>query len=561
MQLPSNNKSAKPVDRRVVVGGLAALITSAALAACSTNAAPRNDGAADPPGVWGVAPWSTTDAGVPIICNPGLTAACYSGPPGTLGVGTCVAGKRTCNEDGTGFGPCSGEIAADAPACSGPGSTDCQGTAACAIKTLWAAGFSEGGYPRVESILANPAGNILIAGDSAGPLDLGTGALSFGPKVGDVAPRAGVIAQFGPGGAPLTSHALTTGGKGDLELTGLARDGIGNVYASATLSAYGLAINGSSEIGPRNLDAVLIKLNALGDTVWTRQFGDQRNESGQTVSVSASGNVCVTGTITDDVDPYHSERFITCWSSEGVQLWSKEFTGWSDSPIFEALDAKGNLYLAGNFAGSIDIGGGPMESHGNVATFLAKLDVQGHLLWSKKLGGEGSIETNALAMDAQGNLLLTGSCAGPADFGGAPLKTFLSPDIHESKVPFVAKLDSKGDHVWSRAIGNTTSRGRGLYVAVAQSGDVSVVGTSEGVGSDSSSASTIEFLARVSAAGVPLAGRTLGSEDNHKITAVGVDPGGALILAGQSFASVDLGDGEITVDQGQDGFFLAKLSP
>ncbi|HEY8375086.1 MAG TPA: choice-of-anchor L domain-containing protein [Nannocystis sp.] len=43
-------------------------------------------------------------------CEPGATQPCYSGPPGTEGVGVCKAGTQTCNAQGTGWGACEGEV-------------------------------------------------------------------------------------------------------------------------------------------------------------------------------------------------------------------------------------------------------------------------------------------------------------------------------------------------------------------------------------------------------------------------------------------------------------------
>lgn len=40
-------------------------------------------------------------------CNPGDIIGC-SGSPGTVNVGTCLAGRRVCNPQGTGYGPCEG---------------------------------------------------------------------------------------------------------------------------------------------------------------------------------------------------------------------------------------------------------------------------------------------------------------------------------------------------------------------------------------------------------------------------------------------------------------------
>ena len=44
------------------------------------------------------------------LCTPGEAQDCYTGLPQTEGVGECKAGSQTCNQDGTGWGPCEGEV-------------------------------------------------------------------------------------------------------------------------------------------------------------------------------------------------------------------------------------------------------------------------------------------------------------------------------------------------------------------------------------------------------------------------------------------------------------------
>ncbi|MBI3184888.1 MAG: hypothetical protein HYZ28_22340 [Myxococcales bacterium] len=61
-------------------------------------------------------------------CASGQSQSCYSGPPGTLGVGTCAAGTQSCVLDASGkgsWGPCVGEVApvpsdCSQPSCTGP---------------------------------------------------------------------------------------------------------------------------------------------------------------------------------------------------------------------------------------------------------------------------------------------------------------------------------------------------------------------------------------------------------------------------------------------------------
>jgi hypothetical protein len=94
---------------------------------------------APPPVVVPVAPPSLPTAApavppaIPPVCTAGATAACYTGPAGTLGVGACLGGTSTCLDDGSGWGPCAGEVVPVSEDCATPEDEDCDGTNACPI--------------------------------------------------------------------------------------------------------------------------------------------------------------------------------------------------------------------------------------------------------------------------------------------------------------------------------------------------------------------------------------------------------------------------------------------
>jgi hypothetical protein len=53
-------------------------------------------------------------------CDPGSTCDCYSGAPGTANVGACKIGSETCNDEGSGWGECAGEVVPAVELVTGP---------------------------------------------------------------------------------------------------------------------------------------------------------------------------------------------------------------------------------------------------------------------------------------------------------------------------------------------------------------------------------------------------------------------------------------------------------
>lgn len=90
-------------------------------------------------------------------CMVGSTMSCYSGPAGTMGMGACRAGTRTCMAGGAGmpatFGGCVGEVVPRAEVCGNGTDDDCdgmtdEGCGTCAGATVsWAIPAGTSGGP------------------------------------------------------------------------------------------------------------------------------------------------------------------------------------------------------------------------------------------------------------------------------------------------------------------------------------------------------------------------------------------------------------------------------
>ncbi len=113
------------------------------------------------------------------VCAPGSTRACYGGPAGTDGVGTCASGVETCNAAGTGYGACVGAVTPIADACGDNLDTDCDGTAdeGC----VCAPGSAAACYP-------GPAGTDGVGTCAGGAMICNADGTGYGACVGAVTP-------------------------------------------------------------------------------------------------------------------------------------------------------------------------------------------------------------------------------------------------------------------------------------------------------------------------------------------------------------------------------------
>jgi hypothetical protein len=86
------------------------------------------------------------------------------------------------------------------------------------------------------------------------------------------------------------------------------------------------------------------------------------------------------------------------------------------------LGADGSMLAAVVYAGTIDFGGGPITSTGTTSLAVAKFDSNGSLLWAKSFGGAGSdFKIGSVGASSTGSMILTAGYAGSVDLGGGPL--------------------------------------------------------------------------------------------------------------------------------------------
>jgi hypothetical protein len=155
-------------------------------------------------------------------------------------------------------------------------------------------------------------------------------------------------------------------------------------------------------------DFVTIKYSASGVPLWTNLYNGPGNsyDSAVAVAVDGNGNVVVTGNSGEGGPVYRGrlrDHQVFC---AGVALWTNRFNGPAndeDSARALAVDGNGNVVVTGNSA--VGVVGGVLWNCATVA-----YSAVGVPLWTNLYnGGNGGSTANALAVDGNGNVVVTGS--------------------------------------------------------------------------------------------------------------------------------------------------------
>lgn len=226
---------------------------------------------------------------------------------------------------------------------------------------------------------------------------------------------------------------------------------------------------------------------------WAQQASGTGFQETRSMATDAGGNVFVVGTFegTTSFGPgaanLNSEGifdvFFAKYAPSGNVAWVKGIGGTGvDAGFGIALDAGGNISIAGNFSGTADFDAGPgvfqLTSHGSFDAFLAKYDADGQLLWAHHLGGTQFEEARCLAVDGSGDIVLAGVFSGTADLDPGPGNTGL--EASGTNDIFFARYTPAGNLLWAKHLEGDGSE-RVLSMAVGLQGDIFLAGHFEGI--------------------------------------------------------------------------------
>lgn len=189
----------------------------------------------------------------------------------------------------------------------------------------------------------------------------------------------------------------------------IAADASGNVYVAGY--TFG---NGTDR------DICVMKINSTGDTAWVRKFDGSAGKTDQAaaIAVDASGAVYITGYSKNTASGYD---YITIkYNSIGDTLWTKLYNGLgngTDKATALILDGAGNVYISGYSDSNPSL-----ASNDNYVTI--KYNSTGVQLWASSFNGtaNGADRASGIVVDASGNVFVTGKSFNGTDYDLVTLK-------------------------------------------------------------------------------------------------------------------------------------------
>ena len=264
------------------------------------------------------------------------------------------------------------------------------------------------------SVAVDRQGNVIVTGSSFGS----------GPDF--------LTVKYGPDRAELwTAHY---GNRLTDRPAALAVDDSGNVYVA-----------GTTGIDAADCDYLTIKYSSDGTECWVRQYDGAGHglDSAQSIAVDRQGNAYVTGASASARSGHDFDCVTIKYSSDGDVVWADTFNRRDSADDFGrgiALDAAGNVYVAGTCAGQVA---------------LIHYRPNGDTAWARyHAGGTGSAAV-ALALDRFARVFVTGtqSSGATGDFlalrydslGGRGWAATWDGPGHDDDAPVAIGLDYSGN--------------------------------------------------------------------------------------------------------------------
>lgn len=221
------------------------------------------------------------------------------------------------------------------------------------------------------------------------------------------------------------------------------------VFETDTLSGQGI----HTQVG----NTFVAKYDSQGNILWTENPGIMNTSICEMdMTVDHADNILITTAMENDTLLFGpnllvgaNQMVLLKYDSQGspiLGLKSSPQPGASGYAYGMAVDCdeQNNIYVGGTFSGQVDLVSN--ASTGEDDPFIVKYDALGNYLWGNVIVGSGNDHCNAIAVDSEQNVYITGFFLGHnISIDGS---TYQSSNNYSPSI-YLAKYNANGLNVWS----------------------------------------------------------------------------------------------------------------
>ncbi|MBD3170327.1 MAG: DUF1565 domain-containing protein [candidate division Zixibacteria bacterium] len=170
-----------------------------------------------------------------------------------------------------------------------------------------------------------------------------------------------------------------------------------NAQALLQTDDGGFLIGGWSETG--DADICIVRTDSLGDTLWSKMYGGEGAEQAYDILRTGSGEFIVAGTIRN-YGAVNADIYIMKLDAGGDSLWSRRYGGTYNDESRSVIGINDSTYAIGAFTDA--------TGDGKADIYLLKIDSQGDTIHTYTYGGGEDDRAYSIVKASNGDLVLAG---------------------------------------------------------------------------------------------------------------------------------------------------------
>jgi len=257
--------------------------------------------------------------------------------------------------------------------------------------------------------------------------------------------------------------------------------------------------------GAGDRDMWLLKVDANGDSLWSRTFGGSAYDYCWTMIQTSDGGFALAGE-TDCWGAGDKDIRLVKTDANGDSLWSHTYGGSGYEGCFDVQQTSDGGYILAGYTPSFGAGGRD--------AWLVKTDANGDSLWSRTFGGSGEERAWSVRETADGGYIVAGITA---SFGSG------SNDF------WLIRTDPNGNSLWSNTFGGEQLE-MCYEIMLPPNGGYVLTGYTQSYGAGSNDI----WLLRTDAYGDSVWSRTFGGPERELCYRLLPTSDGGFILGGQT---------------------------